>query len=519
MTHEIRVLGELGSELERVVFRQRRRRFARPRWRPLIAIVALCLGGATGALAAAGVFRTGTPVGANVPPTPHTLDGVAVRGSAHLLSLAVSDPQGGPPWGLRSERTTRGLTCLQYGRLDHGTIGALGIDHAFADDGAFHAFPVNYAQDAGDACTTIDAHGHAFVSATVEAAAASGLEYSCHGVAASLFANLRGAGGRSVSKIFQTDAERDPGPVCPASDLRNIYYGLLGPDAVSVTYPSPSGGLSSERTAGPDGAYLVLGPPTGAMCYLGGCGNGDSAGPGLNPGFIDSVSYRNGYVCRIAKLGVLRARTVASYLSALDRRFPILLTLRKERRHLTPQTIAAVMAVRRTPGYRAVVAAHRRLFREPTCPLLGYLAPRTPRVTAAEVATAIGVRVGAVSHQFCGKGRSRRACGDAVVPVLVTFKARVAVTNIDSHYEISMRFTPSRPCSHGAAGGGQASTNGDLRAGQIVHDRETVSACPGTIHGNVVYAANSGPSNNSTVPGLPGQGAGVLVGSFSFRIP
>src|ERR1700691_4973666 len=99
MTHEIRILRELGEEFERVVRRERRRRFARPRWRPLVAIIVLCLGGATGALAAAGVFRSGTPVGANVPPTPHALDGVAIRGSAHLLSLAVSDPQGGPPWG------------------------------------------------------------------------------------------------------------------------------------------------------------------------------------------------------------------------------------------------------------------------------------------------------------------------------------------------------------------------------------------------------------------------------------
>jgi hypothetical protein len=520
MTHEIRVLGELGTEFERIVLTQRRQRFARPRWRPLVAIIVLCLGGATGALAAAGVFRAGTPVGANVPPTPHVLDGVAVPGTAHLLALAVNDPRGGPPWGLRIERTTRGLTCLQYGRLDDDTIGALGVDDAFANDGEFHAFPVNYAQDAGLACATTDAHDNAFVSATLEAAAASGLEYSCHGVAASLFANLRGADGRSVSNIYQAIAERDPGPVCPPSDLRNIYYGLLGPDAVSVTYPSPGGQLTSEKTAGAEGAYLVLGPPAGALCDPEGCGNGDSGGPGLSPGFITSVTYRNGYVCRIAKLGALHTRAIARYNAALDKRFPVLVQARKEGRQLTRQTIAALLAVRKTAAYRALVSAHRGLFRDdPTCPLLGYVAPRTPRVTTAEVATPISVRVGKITDEFCGRGRNRRLCGDPVVPVLVTFKARVAVTSIESHYEISMKFTPTGPCTHGAGGGQAASTNSDLRAGQIVRDRETVTACPSNVHANVVYTVNDGPSNNNTVPGLPGQGAGVLVGSFSFHTP
>jgi hypothetical protein len=520
MRNEIRVLEELGSEFERIVLRERRQRFARPRWRPLVAIVVLCLGGATGALAAAGVFRSGTPVGANVPPTPHELDGVAVRGTAHLLPLAVNDPQGGPPWGLRIERTTRGLTCLQYGRLDHGTIGALGVDDAFVNDGEFHAFPVNYTQDAGLACATTGAHDNAFVSVALLAAAASGLEYSCHGVAASLFANLRGPDGRSVSETFQATAERDPGPVCPPSDLRNIYYGLLGPDAVSVTYPSPAGQLGSEQTAGTEGAYLVLGPPTGATCDPEGCGNGDSGGPGLTPGFITSVTYRSGYVCRIAKLAALHTHAVTRNLAALYKQFPILIEARKQRGHLTRQTIAALLALRKSAAYRAAVSALRGLSRDdPTCPLLGYVAPRTARVTTAEVATAVSVKVGHITREVCGRGPNRRLCGRPVVPVLVTFKARVAVTNIESHYEISMKFAPNGRCTEPAAGGSSASTNRDIHAGQIVRNRETESACPGTYHGNVVYAANTGASSNNTVPGLPGQGAGVLVGTFHFHTP
>jgi hypothetical protein len=104
-----------------------------------------------------------------------------------------------------------------------------------------------------------------------------------------------------------------------------------------------------------------------------------------------------------------------------------------------------------------------------------------------------------------------------VVPVTIEFRARVAVTNIDSHYEVYTQFTPHGPCPH-AGSSGFGSTDGDLKAGQVARIREFGSVCRGSLHGAVLYACDDGPSGNQTVPGLPGQGVGVLVGTFSRRI-
>ena len=170
-------------------------------------------------------------------------------------------------------------------------------------------------------CAAADAHGHGFVSVTDDAVPASGLLGGCHGVAASLFANMP---NRAAARLMQSFAERGGGPICPPADLRNVYYGLLGPDAESVTYPGPDGRPVTERTVGPDGAYLVLGPPTGASCQpLGGCESaGASSGAGLTPGFITSVAYRGGYACQIAALEEPVERAAARYRHELTARFP-----------------------------------------------------------------------------------------------------------------------------------------------------------------------------------------------------
>jgi hypothetical protein len=84
-----------------------------------------------------------------------------------------------------------------------------------------------------------------------------------------LFVNVpAGSEFRAAAQRARTSYEHAPGPVCPPSDLRNIYYGLLGPDAISISYPDPSGRLVSEKTVGAQGAYLALGAPTKFECRL-----------------------------------------------------------------------------------------------------------------------------------------------------------------------------------------------------------------------------------------------------------
>ncbi|HWH09996.1 MAG TPA: hypothetical protein VG165_02625 [Solirubrobacteraceae bacterium] len=475
-----------------------------------------CLVVAGPALAASGVFKTGAPLRAGQSLTPRAGNGVAMPGSVKLLALRVSDPDGGPPWGLRVERTTRGLTCVQLGRLDGGELGVLGIDDAFSDDGLFHPLSVNYTEGPTAGCATTDAHGAAFVSTSVQATPASGLAGGCHGVAASLFANLP-VDAKSLAKRFEASAERNPGPICPPAQLRDVYYGLLGPDAVSVTYPDGAGHPATETTVGDNGAYLVLGPPTGASCDpSGGCGNGYSTGPALTARFVISVSYRNGYVCELAQLAQREASVVGRNRAALVKRFPALAAIVGDARDATPQARAAARALDRTAAVRVFLRAHPTYLPGPTCPLLGYAAAQTQRVTRAQVKAPVSVHVSPITHEFCGRDLNRRPC-QPVVPITIEFTARVAVTNIDSHYEVYTQFTPRGPCPHPALSG-FASTNGDLRAGQRARVHEFGSVCHGTIHGDVLYAHNDGPSGNQTVPGLPGQGGGVLVGTFSQRI-
>ena len=45
---------------------------------------------------------------------------------------------------------------------------------------------------------------------------------------------------------------------CPSRELRDVYFGLLGPDATSISPRSPAGGSTQSSTASPpDGAYLL----------------------------------------------------------------------------------------------------------------------------------------------------------------------------------------------------------------------------------------------------------------------
>jgi len=85
----------------------------------------------------------------------------ALPARSRLLRLRVPDPQGGPPWGLRIVRTTRGDTCIQLGRIEFGKLGSLGIDGSWNDDQLFHPFPNT---SIGDNCGTTDAVGDGFVN-------------------------------------------------------------------------------------------------------------------------------------------------------------------------------------------------------------------------------------------------------------------------------------------------------------------------------------------------------------------
>jgi hypothetical protein len=445
-----------------------------PHWRAVLVSLAILLAGAAVALAAAGVFAPGTPVGPIVPPSPRAFEGVAIPGSAKLLPIRTTDPGGGPPWGLRVLQTTRGLTCVQAGRVDFGTVGVLGQDGAFANDGRFHPLSENLL-DVPFSCAVTDAHGHGFLNVASYAQPASALM----------------SGGPQVGGCHPPN-ERYLGPsrVCPARDLRDVYYGLLGPEAISLTYRTPAGTLATTPTTGADGAYLLVLPHTDAPCSLAPHGApthgsraptgppcranyGSTGGPYVPAGAIRAITYRDGHTCQLP--------------------------------------VPTSAAERVTP-----------------CPVIGFVAPHRRHVTAAQLATPISVRKLAVMHP-CVKGDRVKLCaepppgyrllrgGARELLVELSFIARVPVTSSRDYYEIGLIMPRSHGCTTGSLFG---PTTADIRAGQRVVYRTFVPyGCPGVAHGTVTYVPTNGPASSMSTPGLPGQTKSITVGRFSFKVP
>jgi hypothetical protein len=197
-----------------------------------VALVALALVLATTAitLAATGVILTGSPVGTVRAPSATVGEGVPVAGGVRLLPLRAPDPAGGLPWGMRITHTTRGLICVQIGRVYDGQLGQLGVDGAFHDDGRFHPLPADTPPD--DLANT-----------------AGWLAGNCSSPGATYAAD-------SVGLELSAATGPRPGAGVP-SDRREISFGLLGGHAASITYRAGSQTRTQSVLPGL-GAYLIV---------------------------------------------------------------------------------------------------------------------------------------------------------------------------------------------------------------------------------------------------------------------
>lgn len=389
------------------------------------------------------------------------------------------DPIGGPAWGLRTIRTRNGKTCVQAGRTESGAIGAIGLDGAYHDDMRFHPFALEPSGSLD--CVPDDARGHAFINIDAVNTGASATEQTC---------------------LRNDDAL--PREHCPTAALRDLYYGLLGPDATSITYLTAHGRHAIERTRGPDGAYLVVrtlaaGPCTRARMQharaMSSC-DYDSQGVGIDPalraGDILEVSYRDGHECRLP-----------------------------------------------APDGTIVPFAQ--------CPVVGYVAPSPPRFTARHIAARITVRK-LPAHAYCARvGIYRPAnlpipCNRTVPPgythdptagsrpghtgaastgsllIYVSWIAHGAVDRTDrSSYNISLDFP--RGCGAGGEGTG---TQTRIHVGErITRAFYVPTTCHGTYSGQVTYTPNLGPGGQQG--GLASEAPSsrervLLVGRFTFSI-
>jgi hypothetical protein len=135
-----------------------------------------------GALAATGVIGLGSPVEPRqVNRDPQRGVGVPVDRTARLLPPRVADPGGGPPWGLRLVTTSRGMMCLQIGRVVGDQLGVLDKDGVAGNDGRFHALPPAAAATNRAPCVPPDGAGR-FFTAVERTTYASGdsRDRTCH---------------------------------------------------------------------------------------------------------------------------------------------------------------------------------------------------------------------------------------------------------------------------------------------------------------------------------------------------
>jgi hypothetical protein len=421
-------IDRLGAELTRAAIAEprpspARRVSRRPRWlrsmrpRTLLIMPALAVLG-TGAALAAGILLTGTPAGPKVAPTPTAGYGAANPATATLLHLHVADPAGGLPWGLRTVRTSRDDVCLQVGRLAGGRIGAVGEDGSFGNDQRFHPFSDNYQEPLG--CVPLDAHGHGFTNEIMWGLPTSAM-----------------AGGGCLAQF----SRRRLIP-CPAQNTRDVYFGLLGPEAASITYVSAGGQTVNMPTVGPDGAYLIVTPASP------GERQGDSSGfrALLKTGPIRAVTYHDGHTCRPT------AVIPCGPIGLVPGNAP----------HLTPAQLASPIHVREIPAK-----------------------PSTPRQRLFKI----------------------------------TYTARMAVTSTGNFYYTTVFFPPNltRSGCHERATG--KPTNANIRAGQLVVDKEDVLAsCHGIIRGLIRYHPASAIHSGAPAPQATNPGD-ITVGRFNLRLP
>lgn len=351
MDEPLKALEELGAEFERVahaVAAAPARRLRAGRRGRLLALAAPGLLIAAAAAMAATGLLTGAPVHNPHGTVFRATVGVGKPASTKLLALRVADPDGGPPWGMRTVTTTRGFGCVQVGRVVGGRLGVLGHDGAFGDDGLFHPLPANVLTLAY--CQQPDAAGHVFIAVSQRGMPLSAADTGC--VVAQPLPLPAGLPRRPIGPAQPVV------PTCPAADVRVLYFGLLGPRATRVMYAGIGGRTVSMHVSRPTGAYLVVRRPSAGHPAQPQFSVGSSPGSGLL-----SVRYDGARRCTIVSAkrhGGARGCPLVGFVA----RHPVTVTAAQVRtpvraaigRHrVRPHTGDAPSGVRILPQWRITI--------------------------------------------------------------------------------------------------------------------------------------------------------------------
>ncbi len=400
------------------------------------------------------------PLGSTLNPSGPT----GVIASSVQLAAVVPDAEGsGPAWGIKTYRIQGDQTCFQVGREQSGRIGAVGAYGSFGNDGRFHPFTFS---DVGfGTCVPTDADQHAFDNVAYANAPASASGEPCQTF-------TRGFPPHLPARIKARVTAQSHAPDCEPRNQRLVAFGLLGPDATSVTYRTAHG-TATTRTHGPDGAYLIVEPVDPAICgtQCGYFGGGAGTAMSLPVGLIATITYRDAPTCHGPSL---------------------------------------------TNSFRTLRSLD-------DCRDVGYVAPPHAKVTEAGVASPISVRALPGDGPFCGndEGGLWYVCKPGEIPLggtspvivlRVSFIARVAVDNAFSGYDVQVK-------NPGNCGGSGGALNQHVEKDARVTVQQTLQTrCKGTFHGTVEYIPNIGPNGaNRPLADRGGEGA-LTVGTFTYQL-
>jgi hypothetical protein len=417
----------------------------------LVLVIPALLVLTAGALAAGGVIHIGAPAESGQRGGFSTLRGGGlVKGTVRVLAISAPDPAGGPPWGLRVLSTKEGEGCVQVGRLLDGKLGAIGQDNAFRDDGQFHEF-AEESLAAKRACNVLDGNQRIFLNATVGDMPASAWVGTGDGI---------GCVPSTASRAERFDERGRPKALCPQADERDLYYGLLGPDAESITYVL-DGHSHTQATVGPEGAYLLVSTASPHQLFNFNAGGTQDVVPVDGP--ITELHYRDGATCHL---------TSRSWIGSKDA--------------CTPELSEPV----------------------------GWAPPKTPTPTAAQVIASLHARLVRIPARRYRTREGKSGTRPSRYAILLSFTSRVAVTNARTTYEVRWREPRMPP---GVYGGGPlmppTPAVGQKVSASLGELGPELRA--GTVTGEVILQDATGPDGIEEGPGTVTR----VVGRFSVRVP